>query len=96
MSVLIVNSDRADLFVKLSNNLELIETDQWSTYSVLKGFTESQFSENIAREIEANLQFAKDYKEYTFEHMSELYPTPKLRDVLLDFLCSKFKSKNNG
>lgn len=96
VSVLIVNSDRADLFIKLSNNLELIETDQWSTYSVLKGFTESQFSENKAREIEANLQFAKDYKEYTFEHMSELYPTPKLRDVLLDFLCSKFKSKNNG
>lgn len=91
VSVVIVNSERAQQFVTLSTNLKLIETDRVNTYSVLKGFIESQTQESKNREIETNLQFARDYKKNTFDRMVELYPAPKLTDVIIDFMCSKIR-----
>ena len=91
VSALIANSEESKNFLKTCTNLKLIETNVEHTYSVLKGFTESQNEEVNEMEIKANMQFTKDYKQHSFESMSKLYPVPSLTKILFDYISSKLK-----
>lgn len=91
VSVLLVNSEKADIFINHANNMALIETQPDSTMSVLKGFAENQ--SYVARDevISANARFAEDYKTLSFSEMSKKYSVPSIIAIINDWICSKIR-----
>lgn len=94
-SVLIISSDKGQLFVDRSDSYifkQMVDVD--TTLPVLRGFIKRTESERkFANDLERQQNFIQLYRNHSFRDMKRMFPCPSFVGLAVSFLKSRLKIK---